>query len=92
MAQFSVRKLPSGTWQYRFEAAKVEGKRKQIQKGGFSTKAECTAAAIKAVSEYVNAGTVFIPSEISFSDFLDKWVDSYCKINLKQTTITGYQK
>ncbi len=92
MAQFSVRKLPSGNWQYRFEAAKVDGKRRQISKGGFSTKAECTAAAIKAVSEYVNAGTVFVPSEVSFSDFLDKWVEAYCKVNLKPSSVTCYEK
>ena len=40
MAQINVTKRGS-FWQYRFEAAKVNGKRKQISKSGFRTKKEC---------------------------------------------------
>lgn len=37
MAELNFRKR--GTkWEYRFEGAKVDGKRKQISKGGFKTK------------------------------------------------------
>lgn len=35
---------------------------------------------------------MFKPSEISFSDYLDIWFDSYCKASLKQSTLTNYEK
>ena len=77
-------------WQYRFDVAKVDGKRKQISKSGFKTKKEAMAAGIKALSEYNNSGSVFEPNNISVADYLEFWLDSYCKMNLKYSTQQGY--
>ena len=79
-------------WQYRFEGAKIGGKRKRFTKGGFATKKEAMQAGTKALAEYNNSGLTFVPSEISFSDYLDFWMKEYCKINLKEDTCAGYQK
>jgi len=79
-------------WQYGFESANVDGKRKRIYKGGFKTKAEAIAAGNKAESEYNEAGLHFAPSEISFHDFLDLWMETYCKVNLKDVTVVSYKK
>lgn len=73
-------------WEYRFEAAKVDGKRKHISKSGFRTKKEALEAGTKALAEYNNAGLHFEPTEISVSDYLDYYFDQYVKINLKYNT------
>ena len=73
-------------WEYRFEAAKVDGKRKHISKSGFRTKKEALEAGTKALAEYNNSGLHFEPSEISVSDYLDYYFDQYIKINLKYNT------
>lgn len=91
MADIVVRKRGS-KWEYRFEGARIEGKRKQYQKSGFSTKKEALAAGTKALNEYNNTGLHFTPSEISYADYLDYWMDNYCRINLKETTCAGYEK
>lgn len=70
-------------WEYRFEAAQIEGKRKHISKAGFRTKKEALEAGTKALAEYNNAGLHFEPSEISVSDYLDYYFDQHVKINLK---------
>ena len=44
-------------YQYQFEIAKVEGKRKYISKSGFKTKNEALMAGIKAYDEYINGGS-----------------------------------
>ena len=77
-------------WQYRFDVAKIDGKRKQISKSGFKTKKEALAAGVKALSEYNNSGNIFEPHSISVSDYLDYWLDTYCKMNLKYSTQQGY--
>ena len=92
MAQINLRQKPSGSWEYRFDIGIVDGKRKQISKAGFKTKKEAAAAGTKALNEYNNAGLVFIPSEITFNDFLDNWLEEYCKVNLRDTTRIGYEK
>ena len=91
MANVNTRKR-SDKWEYYFESAKVDGKRKRISKGGFSRKSDAYNAGVKAYNEYNNVGFHFAPSEISFSDFLDYWMKEYCIINLKNTTVTNYEK
>jgi len=91
MAEVFARKRGK-TWEYSFEAAKVDGQRKRVWKSGFRTKADALLAGMKAMSEYNEAGLHFTPSEISFSDYLDYWVDTYCSVNLKEVTVVDYQK
>lgn len=79
-------------WEYEFDAAKIGGKRNRISKSGFKTKADAVAAGATAMSEYNSSGVKFVPSEMSYSDFLDYWVESYCTIKLKKTTLDNYKK
>ena len=78
------------TWSYYFDLGKVNGKRKEKEKGGVRTKKEAEAALAKAISEYNSTGQVFEPSEITVSDYLDQWYNLYCKPNLKYNTQIGY--
>ena len=82
MGQLRTRKRGS-SWQYSFEAARVNGQRKSIIKSGFRTKEEAIKAGTQAMNEYNNSGQSFTPSEMSVSDYLDYWFDTYCKMNLK---------
>lgn len=78
------------SWQYRFDAASVNGKRKQISKSGFATKKEAVEAGTKAMAEYNSSGQCFEPSSISVADYLDFWFDNYVKMNLKYNTQVAY--
>lgn len=79
-------------WEYEFDTAKVAGKRNRISKSGYKTKAEAIAAGAAAMAEYNNSGIKFIPSEMSYSDFLDYWIENCCIITLKKTTLDNYKK
>ncbi len=78
-------------WEYRFEAAHIDGKRKHISKAGFKTKKEALDAGTQALAEYNNAGVKFEANQISVSDYLDLWFDEYCKPNLKYNTCAAYK-
>ena len=80
------------TWQYYFEAAKINGKRTRIQKCGFSSEKEAERAGVKALFEYNHVGQHFEISEISFNDFLDLWWEQYAEINFKPETLKNYGK
>ena len=84
-------KQKAPNWEYRFEAAKVDGKRRHISKAGFKTKKEAEVAGAKALAEYDNAGLKFEPTEISVADFLDYWLENYCKANIADSTMTAYK-
>ncbi|MBD5089616.1 MAG: site-specific integrase [Clostridiales bacterium] len=91
MGELRVEKRGS-KWQYRFEIAKSDGKRKRISKSGFKTKGEAIEAGTRAKAEYDSAGTIITNSEISVHDYLQFWLEQYCKTNLKSTTYEGYKK
>lgn len=83
------KKKPS--WQYRFELARVDGKRKYASRSGFRTKEEAEKAGNLALAEYLKAGKHFQPSEMSVSDYLDYWINNYCIVNLADNTVTAYK-
>lgn len=91
MGELRTRKRGKG-WEWSFEGARINGKRKPISKGGYRTKAEAVAAGTKAKAEYDSAGRVFQPSEVSVSDYLDYWLENYVRRNLAYNTQKDYQK
>ena len=89
MASVGIKKR-GNVYQYQFEIAPVKGQRKWITKSGFKTKAEAQEEGNKAYTEYLNAGVPFKECNMSYSDYLDYWLNNYCKINLKYNTIQAY--
>lgn len=78
-------------YQYSFEIAPQDGKRKWITKSGFKTKAEALEAGCYAQSEYLNAGVPFKECKMSYADYLEYWLDNYCRVNLKYNTTEKYR-
>lgn len=70
------------TWSFYFDAAKTDGSRNKIEKGGFRTQKEALEARVKAIAEYNNTGRTFSPKEISVSDYLDYWLENAIKKNI----------
>lgn len=83
-------KPKAANWEYRFEAAKVDGKRKHISKSGFKTKKEAEMEGAKALAQYNNSGIHFEPSDTSYADYLDFWFDNYVKMSCKYNTQVIY--
>ena len=77
-------------YEYRFETASIDGTRKWISKSGFPTRQEALKQGALDYNEYYRIGRVHKNKEISYSDFLDYWVDTYCNFNLKYSTIITY--
>lgn len=66
-------------WQYSFEVARIDGKRKRVYKSGFRTKGEAAKAGTEALNEYMNSGIAFRPTDSSVADFLEEWLDNVSK-------------
>lgn len=78
-------------WYYSFEASRVDGKRKRIERVGGRTKKEAEAALRKALEEYENAGLHLVQSEISVADYMDYWFKNYVMVNCKYNTQSAYE-
>lgn len=90
MGNVNIKKR-GNVYQYQFEIAPVNGKRKWITKSGYKTKAQAYEDGNKAYTEYINAGMPYKEARISYSDYLDYWLKNYCKANLKYNTIQAYK-
>lgn len=77
-------------YEYRIEIASIDGTRKWISKSGFRTKQEALEEGALAYNEYHRVGKVHRNKEMSYSDYLDYWIDTYCNFNLKYSTIVTY--
>lgn len=88
------RVLKSGkkSYEYRFEICSVDGKRKHISKSGFSSRTEAKKAGLEAQALYWGKGKIIKNYKLSFSDFLDMWIENDCKISLKESTVSSYRK
>ena len=80
------------TYEYRFEVASIGGERKWCSKGGFLSKEQAQLAGIEAWKRYCLCGLSEKPTDISYADFLDDWIENECKHNLKETTLLNYRK
>lgn len=80
------------TYEYRFEIASVNGERKWCSKCGFLSAEEAKKAGVEAWKKYCLCGLEGRPSDMSYADFLDDWMENDCKYNLKETTIMNYSK
>ena len=77
-------------YEYRIEIASIDGTRKWITKTGFKTKQEALQVGALAYNDYYKVGKVHRNKDMSYSDYLDYWVDTYCNFNLKYSTIVTY--
>jgi integrase len=86
-----MRKKDNG-WQYTIEVGRdLNGKRKQKSKGGFKTKRECQEAMI-AAETLIDKGEYFIAENITFKDYLSKWLSDYAKIATAPRTYYRYEE
>lgn len=91
MSKISLRKRGSA-WEYRFQISVTNGKQQYVSKGGFRTKKLAAEAGTIAQQEYQTHGVVPQHGTMKYAEYLDFWLDSYCRVNLKDTTCETYAK
>jgi len=90
MSQVRTRKRGK-TYSYIFEAGKVGGKRKVVEKGGFPTKSAAYKAGVAAYTDWLH-GNIGITSEsITLKGFMTQWLNEVVSSNVKPSTMQAYQ-
>ena len=80
----------NNTWQYTIELGIIDGKRKRITKSGFPTKKACESEYAIMLGKYKRTGNVKLPSDISFIDYLNIYIDEYVNNSCRESTIRTY--
>lgn len=90
MAQVRTRKRGK-TFSYIFEAGKVDGRRKVVEKGGFATKAQAYKAGVAAYNDYLHGNIGITSEKITLKDFMSAWLDNVVSTNVKASSLQSYQ-
>jgi len=78
-------------WYYSFDAGEVDGKRKQVSRGGFATEQEAMEAGMEAYTSWRH-GNISITSErISVRDYLAKWLEEVMRQEVKRGSHRQYR-
>lgn len=78
----------NGKWEYRIIVKLPDGKRREISKAGFKTKALAVSASLDAELEIKDNG--FIAKQQTLYEFFTKWSDIYKKPYITQKTWNSY--
>lgn len=85
----SIRKRGSG-WEYRITVTTNEGKRKEMSKAGFKTKAECQSALNTALIDIEENG-ITSSKKIQFGTVFNEFIETEAPTTRKHNTITRYK-
>ncbi|WP_244833406.1 tyrosine-type recombinase/integrase [Clostridium sp. BJN0001] len=78
-------------WYYYFEAAKINGKRKKIERAGGKTQKEALKKLREALNEYSDTGSLKKDSNLSVQDYYEYWFKEYVVVNCKMNTQRNYK-
>lgn len=81
----------NGKWYYRIDLGKVNGKRKQIERGSFKSSKEAKAAMQLAMSEILQNGSIKENRDITVSEVFESFIINEAPITRKHATIVRYQ-
>ena len=87
MCQEAIYNKGGAVYEYRFEIASVNGKKKWKTKSGFKTITEARKAGKAAIMQYENYWHA-VKDQISVADFLDILFEKDCMVDL---TLTHYK-
>jgi integrase len=86
-----TKKDGSVTWSYLvFKGTDEDCKKKYIRKRGFATEGECEAALAEVITN-INKGIIVADGKMTVNTYLDKWMKTYAKTNVKHTTYKRYE-
>lgn len=81
-------------WQYRIQFQNAKGERESISRSGYDTKKEARLEgeiAAKALGSHIICPEA-VANEMRMDVFFQYWIEQYCKPNIKESTLRGYQK
>lgn len=92
MRKTTIRTRKRGAkWYYSFEAGIINGKRKQVTKGGFDTEKEAKQAGQKAYEDWKKGNVGIVSQKISLQDYLADWLENVIRPEVKRGTYTSYK-
>lgn len=89
--QGSIQKDGSGRWYFVVDTVAPGGRRRQIRRRGFRTKAEANDALTDLLAE-LRDGSFVEPRKVTLGAFLSAWLDGLATAGRRPSTISSYRR
>ena len=89
--QGSVKRDDSGRWFLVVDATPAGGRRRQIRRRGFKTKAEANDALTDLLAE-LRSGEYVEPQKVTVGAYLEAWIDGLATAGRRPSTIASYRR
>lgn len=86
-----VREYRTGKWSYTVDVGKVDGKRKKVEKGGFSSRSDAEQALSIKLAELATTGEIFTPTEKTLEEVFNEFISTKAVLTRKGGTITKHK-
>ena len=86
----SIRKRKNNAWSYRIDLGVVDGKRRQVEKGGFKSEREATKAMQDVLYHLNNTGDYVENKKISFHTVYEEFIEREGKATRAYATLKKY--
>lgn len=91
MAKVRTRKRGK-SYSYVFEAGKTSnGKRRVIEKGGFTSKENAYLAGLQAFTDYKHGNVGITNEHITVKELINNWLENVAKTNVRESTYNNYR-
>ena len=91
MRKATIRTRQRGAkWYYSFEAGIIDGKRKQVSKGGFDTEKEAWEAGQEAYVSWKHGNIGIVSERIRLEKYLHTWLENVIKPEAKRSSYASY--
>ena len=92
MAKGHVRQLKSGSWELVYDLPREPGqKRRQKSMTVKASSKKEADAKLREILRQIDTNTYVDAGKMTFGQFMQKWLENYCKINLTLNTYDGYK-
>ena len=87
----SVRKRYNSSWSYRVDLGIVDGKRKQVEKGGFKSEREVAKAMQDVLYHFNHTGDYVENQKISFHTVFEEFMEKEAKSTRAYATVKRFR-
>lgn len=87
----SIRQRPNGSWEARITVGTDPGTGKPIRRSVYAPTQKEVRQKMTAIQRQVDSGTYQAPDKTTVAEWLDTWMETFCKTKVKPLTFSSYQ-
>jgi len=88
----SIRQRPDGKWEGRYTVGTDSGTGKPVRKSVYGDTQKAVRQKLTEIQRSIDLGTYQTPDKTTVSQWMDTWMETFCKARVKPLTYSAYER